>query len=90
MIDSQFQRQLEAGFRLTTIDVFYFLPDQRSLVGEFVWQTLDVPPTFPRVYKFLEFWKTNIQAVIQEVILTSVDHIGHNKLHKVDKLLYLM
>lgn len=54
---------------LVTIDIFYYIPDYDNIVQEFVWQTEDVVPEFPRVHRFLNFWKKDIDAVIQEVIL---------------------
>jgi len=49
------------------IRVFYYMPDYRNLVQEFSWQTLDVPPTYPRINKFLEYWRYNIEAVIADI-----------------------
>lgn len=46
------------------------MPDYNSLLQEFVWQTLDIPPQFYRVHKFLKYWQTNIDATISEVEVT--------------------
>ena len=43
------------------------MPDHRNLIQEFMWQTLDINPKYPRVNKFLSFWKENIEAVIADV-----------------------
>ena len=59
------------GARLTTAEVIYYLPDHPSLLQRFLWQTLDLPPEFPRVHKFLIFWRREIEAVIHSVTLTS-------------------
>jgi uncharacterized protein Usg len=53
---------------LITVDVFYYRP-QSSILQEFIWQTEDVLPEHPRVTKFLLFWKDNIEAVIQQVLI---------------------
>ena len=54
---------------IVTVDVFYFLPDYTNILQEFIWQTEDVVPQYPRVHKFLNFWHDNIDAVISEVML---------------------
>ena len=42
-----------AGYRLTTAQIFYHLPDYPQLLQEFIWQQLDVAPDFPQLKKFL-------------------------------------
>ena len=59
----------------TLIRVYYYLPDYSSLLQEFVWQTLDIPPQFYRVHKFLNYWKDNIEAPISEVEVSYVQEI---------------
>jgi uncharacterized protein Usg len=59
-------RQL-AGERLTTAEVIYYLPDHPALLQRFLWQTLDLAPDFPRVHRFLDFWRREIDAVIHSV-----------------------
>jgi uncharacterized protein Usg len=65
-----FQAQLQ-GRRLTTAEVLYYIPDHPSLLQSFLWQTLDEAPDFPRVHKFLDFWRREIKAVIHSVSITS-------------------
>ncbi len=55
---------------IATVDIFFYLPDYPSLVEEFVWQTSDFYPDYPRVQQFLEHWSKNIEAVIKEIVLT--------------------
>jgi uncharacterized protein Usg len=45
------------------------MPDHTSLLQEFLWQTEDVPPEFPRVKRFLDYWTQHIEAVINQVFL---------------------
>ena len=52
---------------LVSLRVFYYMPDYRDLIQEFMWQTVDVKPKYPRVNRFLNYWKDNIEAVIKEV-----------------------
>ncbi|HEY5107149.1 MAG TPA: protein usg [Caulobacteraceae bacterium] len=70
MADSDFCRRL-AGERLTTAEVLYYLPDHPTLLQSFLWQTLDVAPEFPRVHRFLGFWRREIDAVIHSVTVSA-------------------
>ena len=59
---------------VVTVDVFYFLPDYTNILQEFIWQTEDIVPQYPRVHEFLNYWKDNINAVISEVIVVNADN----------------
>lgn len=65
-----FERQLRGG-RLTTAEVLYYLPDHPKLLQSFLWQTLDVAPEYPRIHRFLDFWRREIDAVIHSVTLST-------------------
>ena len=71
----EFEAQL-SGKRLTTAEVLYYMPDHPALLQTFLWQTLDEAPDFPRIQRFLEFWRREIDAVIHSVAITSVEQIG--------------
>jgi len=43
------------------------MPDYENILQQFIWQTLDVKPKYPRVYKFLNHWHNNIEAIVNEV-----------------------
>ena len=43
------------------------MPDYRNLIQELMWQTMDVKPKYPRVNKYLNYWKNNIEAVIADI-----------------------
>ena len=43
------------------------MPDYQHILQEFIWQTYDVKPEYPRVHKFLNYWHDNIEAVIEEI-----------------------
>ncbi len=68
------------GERLTTAEVIYYMPDHPALLQRFLWQTLDLPPEFPRVHKFLLFWRREIDAVIHSVTCTAVGLIAPARL----------
>ena len=50
-----------------TLNVLYWMPDYTHILQEFIWQTSDVRPEYPRVHRFLNYWHDNIEAVISEV-----------------------
>lgn len=58
---------------LVSLRVYYYMPDYRDLIQEFMWQTMDIKPKYPRVNKFLNYWKENIEAVIADVEMTEMD-----------------
>lgn len=75
--------------RLTTIEVIYYLPDHPSLLQSYIWQTLDVAPTYPRLTRFLDHWRQHIQATIHSIKLCSADMIQAAELRHVRERLYL-
>ena len=52
---------------LVTLNVYYWLPDYQNILQQFVWQTLDTKPKYPRVHKFVNYWHNNIDAIVNEV-----------------------
>lgn len=66
--DADFVQYLN-GYEYTLIRVYYYVPDYTSIINEFSWQTMDIPPKFPRIVRFLDYWRTNINAVIKEIDL---------------------
>ncbi len=51
-------------YRLTTAEITYHLPDHPHILQSFVWQNLDLAPTFPALRRFLAFWRRNLVACI--------------------------
>ncbi|MCP4315743.1 MAG: hypothetical protein GY789_06915, partial [Hyphomicrobiales bacterium] len=49
------------GYRLTTAEILYRLPDHPSLLQMYLWQEYDNAPRFPVLQDFLEFWEKNIE-----------------------------
>lgn len=58
---------------LVSLRVYYYMPDYRDLIQEFMWQTMDIKPKYPRVNKFLNYWKENIEAIIADVEIAEMD-----------------
>ena len=59
--------------QLTLIQIYYYMPDHPSVINEFVWQTIDIYPRFPRMKRFLDHWHQNIEAAINEIYLGYTD-----------------
>lgn len=53
--------------RLVTAQVFYRLPDYRSILQFFVLQKEDEVPECPRILEFLEFWSRSIEGPLHSV-----------------------
>ena len=62
--------QLE-GYRLTTAEILYHLPDHPVLLQSYVWQELDIAPKFPVLNKFLDFWEREIEGKLHSVRVCS-------------------
>lgn len=58
-------------FRLTTAEIIYHLPDHPNLLQMFLWQEYDISPDFPVLFKFLNFWKKEIEGTLHSVIVAS-------------------
>ena len=67
---STLQQQL-LGYRLTTAEILYRLPDHPAMLQSFVWQDLDLAPKFPMLMKFLNFWETNLDGKLYSVRVAS-------------------
>ena len=52
---------------LVTLNVYYWLPDYENILQQFLWQTLDTKPKYPRIEKFLDYWHNNIDAIVNEI-----------------------
>lgn len=61
-----FERQLN-DYRLTTAEITYHLPDHPGLLQIFLWQQLDIAPSYPGLRKFLDFWSHNLDGKLHSV-----------------------
>ena len=59
------------GYRLTTAEIIYHLPDHPSLLQSFVWQTMDLAPEFPVLGKFLKHWQETLDGRLHSVKVAS-------------------
>jgi uncharacterized protein Usg len=62
----KFDLQLR-GYRLTTAEILYHMPDHPKVLQTFLWQEFDLAPKFPVLNKFLCFWKDNIEGRLHSV-----------------------
>ena len=61
---------------VASVQVVYYIPDFPHIVNEFLWQTDDQRPDFPRIERFLNYWDRYIDGPIKEVYI--YDHEKHN------------
>jgi uncharacterized protein Usg len=55
------------GYRLTTAQILYRMPDHPAMLQAFIWQDLDIAPRFPVLNKFLRFWETSLDGKLFQV-----------------------
>jgi uncharacterized protein Usg len=71
----ELQRQLD-GYRLTTAEILYHLPDHPEILQSYIWQEYDLAPRFPVLHRFLTFWEHNIEGRLHAVRLATAKLIG--------------
>ena len=86
-------RQLR-GWRQTTAEIIYRMPDHPGLVQTFLWQDLDrwddnPRHTFPRLRQFCEWWNANLDGSIVQVRVGAARVITAGELNYVDAELHL-
>jgi uncharacterized protein Usg len=69
---------------VATVQVVYYIPDYLNIVQEFIWQTEDQLPEYPRITKFLNYWDKNIDGPIKEVYIYDQ---GQSNIRRVDRRL---
>jgi uncharacterized protein Usg len=67
------------GYRLTTAEIIYRLPDHPALLQTFIWQKFDLAPEFPELQKFLEFWRQNIEGKLHSVNVNQSSRTAANR-----------
>ena len=76
-------------WRLLTAEILYHLPDHPHVLQSFTWQTMDVPPRFPRLISFLDFWSHEIDGMLHSVSIMHDALIAPREYRFVDKELRL-
>ncbi len=64
------------GWRLTTAEILYHLPDHPGVLQSFIWQELDHHPSFPALHRFLGFWAREIEGRLHSVRVGSKLLVG--------------
>ena len=86
MSDMSLQLQ---GYRLTTAEILYHLPDHPNLLQSYIWQEYDLAPRFPELHRFLDFWSSNLEGRLHSVKVASVELIKPPAWRAADALLRL-
>lgn len=55
------------GYGLTVAEMFYHMPDHPHVLNTFIWQDYDIAPDHPRLFKFIDFWKSEIEGSLHSV-----------------------
>ena len=64
-------RILAPDYRLATAEIIYRLPDYPGILQSYVWQDFDIPPHYPMLKNFLDFWKKNLDGKLYKVRVAS-------------------
>lgn len=84
---TELERRLN-GATLLTAEVLYYMPKHPNLLQTFMWQTLDDAPKFPRLEKFLDFWRREIDAMIHSVRVASGEPLTPAAWRNVDSIIH--
>jgi len=69
--ETALQKQLR-GYRLTTAEILYHMPDHPAVLQSYIWQELDIAPRYPVLQRFLDFWSREIEGRLHSVRITPV------------------
>ena len=83
MTKNSIEKQLQ-GYRLTMAEVNYHLPDYPDLLQSFIWQTMDITPTFPSIRKFLRHWEDNLEGKLHSAKVMSTSLIKPSEFRLID------
>ncbi|MDW3204170.1 MAG: usg protein [Alphaproteobacteria bacterium] len=61
------------GYRLSTAEILYHMPDHPGLLQSFIWQHYDIAPKYPELHRFLDFWVENIDGPLHSVRVARYD-----------------
>jgi uncharacterized protein Usg len=77
------------GYRLTTAEILYHMPDHPGLLQTYVWQDLDLAPRFPMLHKFLDFWSRQLDGKLHSVRLADSRLVSSAAWRHTEHLRYL-
>ena len=85
MAHRELSKQLK-GYSLTTAQILYHMPDHPSLLQTYIWQEFDLHPRFPKLVKFLDFWRAELEGPLCRVEVAHRKLIGPMEMRLVDGL----
>ena len=56
---------------MTTAHILYRRPDRLWLLQTYIWQELDIVPGYPRLRKFVTFWREKLDGPIHSITVMS-------------------
>lgn len=62
MLEKLFPLVRIPDWRLTTAEIIYRMPDHQKVLQTFIWQKVDLAPSFPHLTQFLDFWRREIEG----------------------------
>lgn len=77
------------GYRLTTAEILYRMPDHPKLLQSYIWQDMDISPRYPVLGKFLTFWERELDGILHSVRIGSARLITKAEMRHVDGLIHL-
>ena len=69
MVQSETELMLK-GYGLTTAEFFYHMPDYTHVLNSYIWQDYDLAPDHPKLFKFVEFWQSELDGPLHSVRFT--------------------
>ena len=59
--------KIDMQLELIFAKIYYRLPDNPSILQEFIWQDFDRPPLYPRFKKLINYWNEHIEGPIASI-----------------------
>ena len=81
--EKHFELQL-LGYRLATAEIIYRLPDYQDILQTYIWQEYDMPPKYPVLRGFLDFWEGNLEGPLYQVRVACKQFIRPSDIRYVD------
>ena len=72
------------GYRLTTAEITYHMPDHPGVLQSYLWQDYDLAPRFPRLHEFLEFWESHLDGRLHSVRVAAARLISRSDYRHAD------
>lgn len=77
------------GYRMTTAEILYHMPDHPTLLQSYIWQEYDIAPDYPALHRFLDFWSRNLDGMLHSVKVANVDLVTVPRARHADALMIL-